>query len=117
MQVKEYRGLFGSIHDLSDYYIQNVPKEFWPSFNAAIAHALAERPDASTRLLATCLQGNDDDPTWLKEARADARHLLPIIATEERFRDIVSGRIRETRKLHKLPPLTEIDFMSNRGIP
>ena len=36
-KVEEYRILFLSVHDLSDYYLENIPKGFRPGFNAGIA--------------------------------------------------------------------------------
>jgi hypothetical protein len=109
-KVKDYRKLFRSIHGVSDYYRRNAPKTFWACFNASLAHSLAGRTKAGTKLLSTCLEGSLSDPKWLKEARSDAQTLSEVIGDEEQFRDIILGRIRETRKQHNLPPLAEIDF-------
>jgi hypothetical protein len=104
-EVDNYRKLFGSIYDVSDYYMRNVPKNFWGCFNASIAHSLAGRTEAGMQLLGTCLEGADDGSKWLKEARSDAQTLFVIIGDEEQVRDIISGRIRKTRKQHNLPPM------------
>ena len=47
-KVGEYRGIFRSIHDVSNYYFENAPKSFWPCFPAAIAHSLAGRAEAGS---------------------------------------------------------------------
>ena len=104
-KVGEYRRLFSSIHDVSNYYFENAPKGFWPCFNAAIAHSLAGRAEASTVVLASCLDGTDDDPMWLKEARSDARSLVASVHDAQRMRDIVSDRVMKTRAQQHLPPI------------
>jgi hypothetical protein len=109
-KVEEYRRLFRSIHDVSDYYLENVPRGFWPCFDAAIAHSLAGRVEASTRILITCLEGTDDDPAWLKEARSDAQTLIASVGDAQRIRNIISARIRETRRQHRLPPIAKVNF-------
>jgi hypothetical protein len=109
-KVGEYRRLFRSIHDVSNYYFENAPKGFWPCFNAAIAHSLAGQAEASTRVLATCLGGTDDDPLWLKEARSGARSLVASVGDVQRMRDIISDRVMKTRAQQDLPPIAEINF-------
>lgn len=109
-KVMEYRRLFRSVHDVSNYYFENAPKGFWPCFDAAIAHSLAGQAEASTRVLATCLDGTDDDPMWLKEARSDARRLVACVGDVQRMREIISNRVKKTRAQQHLHPLTEINF-------
>lgn len=109
-KVGEYRRLFRSVHDASDYYFENTPKSFWPCFDAAIAHSLAGRVEASTRVLADCLAGSDDDPIWLKEARSDARSLVASVGDVYRIRDVISDRVMKTRAQQDLPPLAQINF-------
>jgi hypothetical protein len=109
-KVEHYRRLFRSVHDVSNYYMENAPKVFWPCFDAAIAHSLAGRGEASTRVLASCLDGTDDDPTWLKEARADARGLFASVGDAQRLREIISDRVLKTRAQQHLPPITGINF-------
>ena len=109
-KVGEYRRIFRSIHDVSNYYVENAPKGFWPCFDAAIAHSLAGRPEASTRVLAACLDGTNDDPLWLKEARSVARSLAAGVGDVHRMREIVSNRVMETRALQHLPTIAEINL-------
>jgi hypothetical protein len=109
-KVGEYRRLFRSVHDVSNYYFENTPSSFWPCFDAAIAHSLAGRPEASTRVLANCLEDTHDDPTWLKEARSEARSLVASVGDVHRIRDIISGRVMNTRAQHHLPPVAQINF-------
>lgn len=109
-KVEEYRRRFRSIHDVSNYYFENAPKGFWPCFDAAIAHSLAGRAEAGTRMLAACLDGADDDPLWLKEARSDARSLVASVRDAQGIRDIISDRITKTRAHQHLPPIAEINF-------
>ena len=109
-KVGEYRRLFRSIHNVSNYYFENAPKNFWPCFDAAIAHSLAGQAEASRRVLATCLDGTDDDPMWLKEARSDAQSLVASVGDVQRMRDIISDRVMKTRSQQHLPPITEINF-------
>jgi hypothetical protein len=109
-KVEGYRRLFRSIHDVSNYYFENAPQGFWPCFDAAIAHSLAGRAEASTRILSACLHGTDDDAMWLKEARSDARTLIASIGDAQQMRDIVSDRVMKTRTQLHLPPITEINF-------
>jgi len=112
-KVRDYRRLFPTICHVSDYYMLNVPQSFWPCLNASIAPALAGRREDSARSLSTCLEGVDDDPAWLTKARLDARNLLAIIQDQERFRDSISSRVMEARRLQRLPTVTEIDFKAN----
>jgi hypothetical protein len=109
-KVGEYRRLFRSIHDVSNYYFENAPKGFWPCFDAAIAHSLAGQAEASARVLATCLDGTENDPMWLKEARLDARSLIASVGDVHRMRDIISDRVMKTRAQQQLLPRTEINF-------
>jgi len=109
-KVGEYRRLFRSVHQASDYYLENTPKSFWPCFDAAIAHSLAGRAEASTPLLADCLDSTDDDPMWLKEARSDARRLLGSVDDVHRIRAVISDRVMKTRAHHHLAPFAKIDF-------
>ena len=109
-KVGEYRRIFRSIHDVSNYYADNAPKSFWPCFDAAIAHSLAGRAEASTRVLAACLDCTNDDPPWLKEARSVARTLGASVGDVHRMREIISNRVMETRALQHLPTITEINF-------
>jgi len=109
-KVVEYRRIFRSIHDVSNYYFENAPQSFWPCFNAAIAHSLAGRAEASAQVIAACLDGTGDDPLWLKDARSDARSLAASVGDVYRMRDIISDRVMETRAQQHLPPITEIDF-------
>ena len=109
-KVREYRRLFRSAHAASDYYFENTPKSFWPCFDAAIAHSLAGRAEASTRVLADCLDGTDDDPMWLKEARSDARSLAASVGDIDRIRDVISDRVMRTREQQHLPSIARIDF-------
>ena len=110
-KVKSYRTLFQTICHVSDYYRQNIPTSFWPCFNASMAHGLAGRSEIGGRLLATCIEATDDDREWVKETQSDAKNLLAIIEDKERFRDMLTGRVKEARRLQKLCPL-EIDFNS-----
>jgi len=109
-KVGEYRKLFRSVREVSNYYFENAPNGFWPCFDAAIAHSLAGQAEASTRVLATCLDGTDSDPMWLKEARSDARSLVASVGDVQRMREIISGRVMKTRAQQHLPPVTEINF-------
>lgn len=109
-KVVEYRRIFRSIRDVSNYYIENAPKGFWQCFDAAVAHSLAGRAAASTRLLANCLDGTDDDPLWLKNARSDARSLAASVGDLKRMRDIISDRVMETRAQQHLPTIAEVNF-------
>ena len=109
-KVGEYRRIFKSIQDVSNYYSENAPQGFWPCFDAAIAHSLAGRAEASTRVLAACLDGTNDDPPWLKKARSDARSLAASVGDIHRMRDIISDRVMETRAQQRLPPTTKINF-------
>lgn len=109
-KVREYRRVFRSIHDVSNYYFENVPKSFWPCFDAAIAHSLAGRAEASTQILAACLDGSNDDPPWLTEARLDARTLAVSVGDVYRMRDIISDRVMQNRAQQHLPPITKINF-------
>jgi len=109
-KVGEYRRIFRSIHDVSNYYVENAPKGFWPCFDAAIAHSLAGRAEASTRVLTACLDGTNDDPLWLKEARSVARRLAASVGDVRRMREIISNRVMEMRALQHLPTIAEINF-------
>jgi hypothetical protein len=109
-KVDGYRRLFRSIHDVSNYYFENAPQGFWPCFDAAIAYALAGRAEASAQTLGACIDGTDDDPFWLKEARSDARSLIASAADAQQMRGIISDRVMKTRTLQRLPPITEINF-------
>lgn len=110
-KVKVYRRLFQTIRHVSDYYTENIPKSFWPRFNASIAHCLAGQIKVGRRLLSTCAEKRDDDRDWVKEAQSDAESLLAIMEDGERFRDVITGRVQEARRLRKLPPL-EVNFNS-----
>jgi hypothetical protein len=90
--------------------MRNVPTGYWPSFNAAIAHALAGRRDTAIGLLSACAESTDEAPKWVKEASADARQLLELISDADQFRDVITERVQETRKLQKLPTLSKINF-------
>lgn len=109
-KVGEYRRMFRSIHDVSDFYVENAPKGFWPCFDAAIAHSLAGRTEASTRVLSPCLDDTNDDPQWLKEARSDARSLAASVGDVCRMQETISSRVVETRALLLLPIIARIDF-------
>jgi hypothetical protein len=110
-EVRRYRRLFQTIRHVSDYYRKNIPKSFWPSFNASIAHCLAGRTEIGRRLLASCTESAENDPKWTKEARSDAQSLLAIVGDEAQFRDVLVDRVQGARRLHKLSPV-EISFSS-----
>ena len=109
-EVTRYRELFPTIRSVSDYYIKNAPHVGWPSFNAAVAHGLSGRIDKAVHLFNTLGIEADDDPEWVKDARADAKQLAIMVKDREQFQNLISARVRQTRELRKLPAITEIDF-------
>ncbi len=40
-EVNRYRAMFPNVHAVARYYSQSLPTTFWPSFNTAVACALA----------------------------------------------------------------------------
>ena len=109
-KVLEYRRLFPTVQQVSEYYEQNTPNGFWPHFNAAVAHTLSGRVEVGCRVLSQCLAQTDDEPAWLSEARRVARTLATMMHEQPRAQKFVSDRVQETRRLQKLPPLNHIDF-------
>jgi hypothetical protein len=110
VEVQQYRVLFPSVRTLSDYYLKNPPLIGWPSFHAAIAHGLVGRIDLSRRLFDTWGSEAKSEPEWTKAARSDAMELKRLVDDELQFRSLVASRVNETRALHKLAPLPEINF-------
>jgi hypothetical protein len=115
-KVIEYRRLFRTILQVSEYYVQNVPTTFWPYFDAAIAHSLSGRVELGRHLLSKCAVSEAGDPPWLAESRNDASLLASMAHQSEKFREAVVGRVRETRRWLNLSPLSQVDFGSERVV-
>jgi hypothetical protein len=47
---------------------------------------------------------------WMKEASCRSRQLLERISGADQFRDVITDRVQQTRRLQKLPMLSKIDF-------
>ena len=112
--VERYRQIFRTVRQVSEYYVQNSPNTFWPYFDAAIAHMLSGRVELGCKLLSECLVARHGDPQWLTEARQDAKMLACITHQPDKFVEAISDRVRETRRLLKLPPLHQVEFWSER---
>jgi hypothetical protein len=54
-KVAEYRELFRTVRQVSDYYMRNTPNGFWPCFNAAVAHMMSGRVEPASVLLSQCV--------------------------------------------------------------
>lgn len=109
-RVAEYRRLLPTVREASEYYSRNTPKDFWPLFNASVAHSLAGLSEIAEAALVPCVHDELNDPAWLTGARRAARELLAVIGDRKRLTDLVADRVRQTRDLHKLRRLEEIDF-------
>lgn len=111
-EVIRYRELFPTIRNVSDYYRKNIPNIGWPSFNAAVAHGLSGRIEAAKHLFGRWDDEAKDDPQWVKETRIYAKQLSMIVEDQEQFRNLITARIMQTRKLQKYPAIAEINFMA-----
>jgi hypothetical protein len=116
-KVAEYRERFRTVGQVSDYYMQNPLDSFWPSFNAGIAHMMSGRLKPASVLLSRCVTAEENDPTWLSNARLAARTMAGMIGDQLRLHKLITDRVQESRNLHKLPSLEHIDFGSERIVP
>ena len=109
-EVLRYRKLFLNVHDVSGYYLSRHPEGFWPTFNAAMACALAGRPDDARRLFKRIIESGPDDRPWVLSAQAEAGRLRLIAEQTEQFREVITKTIHRTRDLQKLPRLASVSF-------
>jgi hypothetical protein len=109
-EVNHYRSLFPNVGAVSSYYLSHRPDGFWENFNAAVACALAGRPEDAQRFFNHVTESSDDDRDWVLAAQSDAKHLSAAASHTERFRQAIAERVRRTRELHTLPPVSRVDF-------
>lgn len=109
-EVARYRRLFPSIYGVCSYYSRHSPVELWPTFDAAIAFAIAGDIGAAKRLFGKAIRGEQDDRDWVKAARAKASNLCAIVDDAPRFRITVEATVHRTRELLKLPALSSLSF-------
>ncbi len=84
--------------------------DFWTTFNAAIACALAGEPEKAQRFFESVLMLQDNSAEWVLAAQADAKELSAVAPQTEQFRHMVAERIHRTRELQRLPRVSQVDF-------
>jgi hypothetical protein len=109
-EVLRYRKLFPSVQGVYDYYKQRPRGGFWPSFDEAVAFALAGKPDEARLLFESMMYPDDDDRDWVLDAQAEARRLHALAPNTAQFREVITDAIHRTRDLQKLPPMASISF-------
>lgn len=102
VEVERYRSTFQTVLQVSDYYLQRNPTEFWPSFHAAVACGVAGRPLPARRFFAQMLDSRDERD-WVKSAQTEAAQLNSIVDKTDVFRSAVWETVIRTRKNLKLP--------------
>jgi hypothetical protein len=109
-EINRYRSSFPSVNAVCSYYLRHRPGDFWPSFDAAIACALAGRVDDARRFFDEVAEPDGDDRGWVVAAQRDARELSAWAEDPKQFREIIAGRVRRTRQIQKLPSISRLDF-------
>ncbi len=101
--VLQQRTAFSSIRAVSDHYVQHDPVRGWQEFNAAVAHGVCGRSDPALDLLERFSSDLDDSIEWQHLAKHDSCSLASIVRDRDRFEQVITERIVETRQLRKLP--------------
>jgi hypothetical protein len=109
-EIKRYRSLFPKVSSVCTYYQQHRPSGFWPTFNAAIACALAGQPEEAQRFFRSVIAEQDDNREWVLTAQNDAKKLSALVPQTEHFRQTIVERIQQTRKLQGLPQVSGVYF-------
>jgi len=109
-EINRYRRLFPNVDAVYSYYLCHHPTGFWPNFNAGVACALAGQPKNAQRFFSQVTESKEKVLDWFLAAQADAKQLSALAPDAERFRRAVADRVRRTRELQKLPPVSRIDF-------
>ena len=101
-KVERYRSMFQTVREVSDYYLDHKPTNFWPSFHAAVACGLVGRVLEANRFFAQVLHLGDDNVEWVKAGQIRAAHWMSIVHDTELFRQNVRDAVNRTRKMLKL---------------
>ena len=111
-EVERYRLLFPTVRRVCEFYLERpvMAPGHWQNFHAAVACAMAGKPDDAVRFFDQFLVPQIDGPEWLILAQADAQRLKELSAHTVEFRAAVAGRVRRARELQKLPPSMVVDF-------
>jgi len=109
-EILRYRSLFPNVRGVSEYYKQNNPTAFWPSFHAGVACALSGEAEKSQWFFERVIETTEDDRDWVNEARLDARNLSVLAPDREKFQLFIAERVRQTRELLKLPSVHQVVF-------
>jgi len=107
-EAKRYRSMFQTVQMVSDHYLSLKPDGFWKSFNAAIACGLAGRASAARQFFKTVLMSGDDRD-WVLNAQDEAARLEKAVDDVKMFKQIIEGKVAQTRQLLKLRQWTD-DF-------
>ena len=101
-EVERYRSMFQTVREVSDYYLDRKPTNFWPSFHAAVACGVVGRALEANRFFAQVLHVVDD-VEWVKAGQTRAAHWMSMVHDTDLFRQNVCDTVKRTRKMLKLP--------------
>lgn len=107
-EVKRYRLMFPNVASVCNYYLSQEVEDGWPTYHAAVACGLANKPHAARAHFEKFMKVRASTG-WLANAQEDANHLASLVDTGE-FRDVIANRVRQTRKIQKLAVGTDINF-------
>jgi len=111
-EVHRYRQLFPNIESVSEFYLGKpaINRGHWQNFHAGIACAISGKPTEAIRFFDQFLDEKNNRTDWLITAQAEAERLKALVENTLEFRQVLTKRVQNTRKLQKLSNVDEINF-------